>query len=101
VPAASVAETVKLYVVEADKPDTAKLVVLRLVAMLAPFSKTVYVAALQFAPTLDADQLRLVLVPTVGEAFSPVGTLGAEAQAFVTGCQSAGTFGGSHPGCEV
>lgn len=100
-PAASLAETVKLYVVEADRPETAKLVLLRLLAMVLPFSKTAYVAAPQLAPTVEADQLRLVLVPTVGEALSPVGTLGAAEQALVTGCQSAGTFGGSHPGSEV
>ena len=100
-PAASLAETVKLYVVEADNPDTAKVVLLRLPAMLVPFSKTVYVGAPQLAPALDADQLKLVLVPVVGEALSPVGTLGTDEQAFVTGCHSAGTLGGSHPGCDV
>jgi hypothetical protein len=100
-PAASLAETVKLYVVEADRPDTAKLVPLTLPAIEAPFSKTVYVGAPQLAPVLDADQLKVVLVPAVGEALSPVGTLGTPEQAFATGCQSAGTLGGSHPTCEV
>jgi hypothetical protein len=100
-PAASLAETVKLYVVDADRPDTAKLVPLKLPAIEAPFSKTVYVGAPQFALTVDADQLNVVLVPAVGEALSPVGTLGTAEQAFATGCQSAGTLGGSHPTCEV
>src|SRR5712692_8205996 len=100
-PARSATETVKSNVIEVDKPDTAKLVLLRLLSMAVPFSKTVYVGAPQLAPTLDADQLRLVLVPVVGEALSPVGTLGTVEQTFVTGCHSAGTLGGSHPGCEV
>jgi hypothetical protein len=88
-------------VVEADNPDTAKLVLVRLLAMLVPFSKTEYVGVPQLAPALEADQLSVVLVPLVGEALSPAGTLGTVEHAFVTGCQSAGTFGGSHPVCEV
>jgi len=53
---------------------------------------------------LAADQLSVVEELVVPEAARPVGTLGAAEQPLpppVTGCHKAGTFGGSHPTCEV
>jgi hypothetical protein len=59
---------------------------------------------LQLAGGDTTDQLRLVPELVVEDAANPVGELGAEEQLPpppLTGCQSAGTLGGSHPTCEV
>jgi hypothetical protein len=69
------AATLKLYVVKGDKPVIVMLGLL-VVPAATPFLKTVYPVNEQLTATVDAVQLRFVLLLVVPEACNPVGTLG-------------------------
>jgi hypothetical protein len=79
-PAASLAATLKLYVVNGDKPVMVMLGLL-VVPAATPFLKTVYPVKEQLTATVEAVQLRFVLLLVVPEACNPVGTLGTVVQA--------------------
>jgi hypothetical protein len=79
-PAASFAATLNEYVVTGDKPVAVKLLLLE-VPTATPLRKIVYPVKEQFTATVDAVQLRFVLLLVVPEACRPVGTLGTVVQA--------------------
>src|SRR5262249_54678319 len=104
IPNESLAATLKLYVVEAAKPETVKVVAVG-GANEIPFSKDGEVGVAQFAGGGRADKLSVVPDLVVAEAERPLGALGLAEQEppppppehGPRSDQSAGVLGGSQP----